>query len=66
MYKYILVEAQNETMFNSSDYEEIINKYAQAGWRFVSAIPKSFTGHGVIKKFDLVFEKEVKELQHGF
>ncbi len=28
------------------------------GWRFVSFIPSLFRTHGVIKQFDLVFEKE--------
>jgi hypothetical protein len=45
-------------MFNSSDHRELIDKYSQEGWRFITAIPTVFGGYGQIKEFDLIFEKE--------
>lgn len=58
MYKYIYVEAKAAGLFKAADHREIIDKYSQAGWKFVSAIPTEFGMHGVISKYDLVFEKE--------
>lgn len=58
MYKYTYVEADAQGLFKDSNHREIINLYSADGWRFVAAIPTSFNGHGAIKKFDLVFEKE--------
>ncbi len=58
MYKYTYVEANVEGFFKPANYRELIDEYSSKGWRFVSAIPSGFGAHGVIKKFDLVFEKE--------
>jgi hypothetical protein len=58
MYKYIYVPAKAAGLFNDPDHRELIDKYSKEGWRFVTAIPIEFTGHGLIKAFDLVFEKE--------
>ncbi len=58
MYKYIYVEVNAEGIFRQGNHKEMIYEYSNKGWRFVTAIPTSFSGHGVIKKFDLVFEKE--------
>ncbi|WFD09841.1 DUF4177 domain-containing protein [Tepidibacter hydrothermalis] len=61
MYKYTYVEASAEGFFHPANHRELIDKYSSEGWRFVSAIPSLFGTHGVIKQFDLVFEKEEKE-----
>ncbi|WBW98415.1 DUF4177 domain-containing protein [Oceanirhabdus sp. W0125-5] len=58
MYKYIYVSADTQGLFTVSNHRELIDKYSSEGWRFIAAIPTVFTGHGVIKQFDLVFEKE--------
>ena len=36
----------------------LIDEYAAKGWRFVSAIEIESNGHGVPKRYDLIFEKE--------
>lgn len=59
MYEYIFVEALPQRIFGNSNHKELIEEYAKEGWRFVSAIPSSNNGNGVIKSFDLVFEKEI-------
>lgn len=58
MYKYIYIAADAQGVFKNANHRELIDKYSAEGWRFVTAIPTSFSGHGVIKEFDLVFEKE--------
>lgn len=58
MYKYKYVESDGQRLFCEMDHREIIDKYASKGWRFVTAIPTDMSGHGIIKKYDLVFEKE--------
>lgn len=61
MYRYIYVEAQAETFFNVANHRELIDEYSQKGWRFVTAIPTEMNGQGYIKKYDLVFEKEIND-----
>lgn len=58
IYKCLYVTAKARTMFKSSDHRELIDKYSQEGWRFITAIPTVFGTYGQIKEFDLVFEKE--------
>lgn len=58
MYQYIYVRAMIRSMFNESNYKELIEGYSQQGWRFVTAIPAVFGGYGQTKEVDLVFEKE--------
>lgn len=61
MYIYKYVEAIGQQVFQSSNHREIIDKYTSEGWRFISVIPTNMSGHGVIKTFDLIFEKKVDE-----
>ncbi|MCM0648270.1 DUF4177 domain-containing protein [Clostridium swellfunianum] len=58
IYKYLYVPAKTAGVFRTSDHRELIDKYSQEGWRFITAIPTEFGGYGQIKAFDLVFEKE--------
>jgi len=45
-------------MLTRADHRELIDKYSREGWRFITAIPTVFSSNGIIKQFDLVFEKE--------
>ena len=57
-FKYMYVEAKVGSMFTNPNHRELIDKYANEGWRFVTAIPLGFNrNNGQIKSFDLVFEK---------
>jgi len=58
MYKYTYVETAAEGFFHPANHRDLIDEYSSKGWRFVSAIPSLFGAHGVIKQFDLVFEKK--------
>ncbi len=60
IYKYIYIRAiAAGAVFSQPDHRELIDHFSEEGWRFVTAIPAAINGHGVIKEFDLVFEKEV-------
>ncbi|TWH58117.1 uncharacterized protein DUF4177 [Desulfitobacterium sp. LBE] len=59
IYKYIYVEAKAAGTFRSSEHRELIDKYSEEGWRFITAIPTVFSGYGLIRQFDLIFEKEI-------
>ncbi len=59
MYKYKYVEAVGITLFKPLDHRVLIDKHAKDGWRFVSAIETESNGHGVPKRYDLVFEKKI-------
>ena len=58
MYKYMYKEVQTNGLFRGpSDHRD-----SKEGWRFVTAIPTEFyNNNGEIKKFDLVFEKQIKD-----
>jgi len=60
MYKYEYVTIYSDSIIASkfTEHRNIINKYAQKGYRFVDAIPIKTRGHGMIVKMDLVFERE--------
>ena len=60
IYKYIYIRAiAAGAVFSQPNHKEIIDQCSEEGWRFVTAIPAAINGLGVIKEFDLVFEKEV-------
>lgn len=58
MYKYLYVRAKIGGLLTAPNYKELIDKYAQEGWRFVTAIPAVFGSYGQMKEVDLVFEKQ--------
>ena len=39
-------------------HQETIERFSNAGWRFVAAIPTKSTGTGLITQIDLVFEQD--------
>lgn len=43
----------------STDYQEIIRRYAQEGWRLVQVYAPATAGHGMSTLADLIFEREV-------
>lgn len=61
-FKYMYIQAKVGGVFSPPDHREIIDKYAQEGWRYVNAIPLSFYGNGKPKTFDLVFEKSIENI----
>lgn len=61
MYKYIFVKATVTGIFTEADYRKKIIEYSEKGYRFVTAIPRTFGGYGQIKSVDLVFETKKEE-----
>jgi len=51
----------NGNIYDSEDYQKVIDQRALNGWRYVGFIPTRQRGVGHIEEFDLIFEKEVKD-----
>lgn len=45
-------------IYGIGDYRSIINRRAEAGWRYVGYMPTKQRGTGHIQELDLIFEKE--------
>ena len=60
-YEYVSVEAKNNVVKNAvfSGYKDIIDSYAEKGYRYVGFIPSLIGPSGKIIVMDLVFETEV-------
>ena len=41
-----------------TEHRQIIDEYAEKGYRYVGMIPTELTAHGYIRAIDLVFEME--------
>jgi len=46
-------------IYSIGDYQSVINKRAEEGWRYVGCIPIKQRGTGHTQEMDLIFEKEV-------
>ena len=57
-YKYASVERDGWIFAGFEKYQELIDKAAAMGWRYVSWIPVEYT-NGALTKIDLVFEREI-------
>lgn len=51
-YKVEVVRANQNTFYSSKEVEEVINQYAEKGWRLVSS-----TFHDSNLCYELIFEK---------
>ena len=60
MYSYEYVTVIPKKGFLKSKFtqhREIIEQYANRGYRFVGFVPKEIEGYGFITKIELIFEK---------
>jgi len=59
-YKFVKIElkAGLGKMKPVEDYQEVIAKYTQEGWRFVQIFAPAIIGNGFVNFYDLIFEKE--------
>ena len=62
MYKYIYVKTRAGDFWRKAIHQEIIDKYAEKGYRFVTVIPTYSTDIGKVNELELVFEKKEEEL----
>lgn len=57
-YEYVPVHIGKLFGAKSKKHKQIINEYAQKGYRYVGYIPTVIEEFGKIKDMDLIFEKE--------
>ena len=60
MFKYEYVRIYNDGFFGAkfTQHREIIDEYAQKGYRYAGFVPVKSDGHGKITEIDLIFEKQ--------
>ena len=58
-YEYVSVKLDGSLSLKSEPHREIIDKYAELGYRYAGYIPTNFGPHGRIIHIDLIFELEV-------
>lgn len=64
-YKFIKIELKTSLLKPAEakkDYHEIIREHAKDGWRLVQIFDPSTAGYGSAAYFELIFEKQVKEV----
>ena len=60
-YEYVLVKEKKGNLDGTQEHREIIEKYAQDGYRYVGFIPTLTKGYGLdfgSSAIDLIFEKQ--------
>lgn len=57
-YEYVSVKIGKFIGAKSEEHREIIDNYAEKGFRYVGFISTVMTDHGKIETMDLVFQKE--------
>lgn len=59
-YEYVPLSIGEGSWNDNPDnaHRVIIARYAQNGWRYVGYMPTAFTIRGIVKKVDMIFEKE--------
>ena len=55
-YEYVSLKLGNVLSERSESHREIIDKYAEMGYRYVGFVPTNFGPHGKIIHIDLIFE----------
>lgn len=57
-YEYVQVHIGKFVGAKSEEHRQIIDEYAEKGYRYVGFIPTNMTDYGKIKDMDLIFEKD--------
>ncbi|ASF30759.1 MULTISPECIES: DUF4177 domain-containing protein [Bacillus amyloliquefaciens group] len=60
-YKFVRVEVNRWKGQPKEDYKEIIENYAERGWRFTQIFAPAISGYGAANYFDIIFEKETQD-----
>jgi hypothetical protein len=57
-YEYVPIKISKfiGAKFENLEHRDIIDKYAQKGYRYVGYIPTNISDYGKIKELDLIFE----------
>lgn len=56
-YEYVTIDCNKFIGAEITEHRQIINKYAEKGYRYVGYIPTKISDYGKIKIIDLIFEK---------
>ncbi len=56
-YEYVKINYKGYMLAESTEHRDIINEYAEKGYRYIGMIPVQMSMNGRLDKFDLVFEK---------
>lgn len=57
-YKFVRVEVNRWKGQPKEDYQQIIQEYAENGWRLVQIFAPAISGYGAASYFDIIFEKK--------
>ncbi len=57
-YEYVHVHIGKIFGAKTEEHREIIDKYAEKGYRYAGCIPTNISDYGKIKDMDLVFEMD--------
>ena len=57
-YEYVHLHINRFVGAKSEEHRQIIDEYANKGYRYVGYIPTNISDYGKIKDIDLIFEKE--------
>lgn len=57
-YEYVGVDYTGMVAREIAEYKEIIDSYAQKGYRYVGFIPTKIAGNAQLAKIDLIFESD--------
>lgn len=58
-YEYVPVHINRFVGAKSEEHRQIIDGYAEKGYRYVGYIPTIINDYGKIKDLDLIFEKDI-------
>lgn len=58
-YAYVNVNIDNIFGAGSLEHRQIIEEYAEKGYRYVGYIPTNISSHGKITEMDLIFEMDL-------
>lgn len=57
-YTYVPLHINKFIGAKSEEHREIIDRYAEQGYRYVGYLPTNLNDYGKIKDLDLIFERE--------
>lgn len=58
-YEYVPVHISRFVGAKSEEHRQIIDSFAEKGYRYVGYIPTIISDYGKIKDLDLIFEKDI-------
>ncbi|OXS64691.1 DUF4177 domain-containing protein [Priestia filamentosa] len=60
-YEYVKVEVNRWKGKPKEDYKEIIDEYANRGWKLIQIFAPAISGYGSADHFEIIFEKKLDD-----